>query len=120
VLEQLNVNSLLVAKLPQISQQLTLNMASTSSTATPQGHDIGALKKELYDYCLPMQQEGDYAVFHQSDLLEFDIIPKKDLTTLLQVVQALVNEKLFKIVTNADGVGWRLRTADEARKYVSA
>ena len=94
-------------------------MASSSrSAAPPVGGDIKALQGEIYEACYPLFQENPKSVFHQAELLDFDIIPHDDVTTLLSVVQGLVNEKLFKTVTDSEGMGWKVRTQDEAKKYV--
>lgn len=82
--------------------------------------EIAAWKEELYDACVPFFKENPKIVFHQSDLFDLDIIPDNDLQILLAVAQVLLDEKLFKVVhSNQDGMGWKLRTVDEAKKYVS-
>ncbi len=89
-------------------------MASSSAP------DIAALKDAVYKGCFEAWEENDRdpkITFRQSDLTDLDIIPGDDLNALLQVVQRLLDEKLFKAV-NADGVAWKLRTVEEAKRYV--
>lgn len=92
-------------------------MASESvSAAQPQGEDIAALKKDLYTACStsPSAAKG----FRQQDLLDFEIIPDDDINLVLQVAQALVNEKLLWIFHDADGIGWNVRSKEDAAKFV--
>ncbi len=94
-------------------------MASTSRpVAPPIREDIAALKTELYEACVPFTTDNPKIVFHQNDIFNLDIIPNDDVHLLLQVAQVLLDEKLFKVVHDTDGMGWKLRTLDEAKKYV--
>jgi DNA-directed RNA polymerase III subunit RPC6 len=88
-------------------------MASSSSSNLL---DIPALKTKIYDALLPPATLDPQHVFNQDYILALGIIPNGDLQVLLRVVQTMVNEKLFKLV-QSDGLGWRLRTLDEAKKY---
>jgi DNA-directed RNA polymerase III subunit RPC6 len=81
--------------------------------------EIAALKEEVYEACVPIAQDNPRIVLRQADILDLDIIPNGNLQTLLDVAQSLLNEKLFKVVHDTDGMGWKLRTVDEAKKYVS-
>jgi DNA-directed RNA polymerase III subunit RPC6 len=74
-------------------------------------------KNKIYDACLPLIAEDPTKTFSQSSILELGIIPDNDLRILLQVSQALVNDKLFKII-EGNGLAWRLRSQEEAKKYV--
>ncbi len=65
------------------------------------------------------QAEDKKLVFHQNDIWEMDVIPDNDVQVLLQVIQQLLDEKLFKVVHDGDGMGWKIRTVEEARKYAS-
>jgi DNA-directed RNA polymerase III subunit RPC6 len=96
-------------------------MASGSGSAAgiSQGTDITALKTKLYDACVEEAQELPRAVFHQNSIFELQVIPNNDIQILLNVAQKLVDEKLFKAVNEGGGLGWMLRTVDEARKSVS-
>jgi DNA-directed RNA polymerase III subunit RPC6 len=95
-------------------------MASSSqSGAAAQGIDITALKTNIYDACAGVAAQNSKMVFRQASILELDQIPNNDVLVLLQVTQALVDEKLFKIVHDSDGMGWRLRSVEEAKKYAS-
>lgn len=73
--------------------------------------DIPALKTALYDACVSFSKE----VFNQSVLFGLGVIPDGDLNTLLTVTQGLVDEKLFKVV-HSEGLGWKLRSREEAKK----
>lgn len=86
----------------------------TAATATEA--DIAALKTAIYDGCASIIEDDPNAVFHQQDLLDFGVIPKGDVVLLLKVTQALIDEKLFKIVVDQDGMGWKFRTQEEAKK----
>lgn len=57
--------------------------------------------------------------FRQQDITDLDVIPGDDLNVLLQVVQRLIDEKYFRTVNAPDGVAWMLRTAEDAKRYVS-
>ena len=83
-------------------------MASGSAST---GQDIAFLKNALYDACLPFAS----VVFNQSVLFGLGVVKDGDLNTLLIVTQGLVDDKLFKVV-HAEGLGWKLRTREEARK----
>ncbi|KAH8813153.1 RNA polymerase Rpc34 [Xylogone sp. PMI_703] len=89
----------------------------TAATATEA--DITALKNAIYEGCTSIMEDDPDAVFHQQDLLDFGVIPKDDVALLLKVAQALADEKLFKIVMDQEGVGWKYRTQEEAKKYRS-
>lgn len=75
-----------------------------------------ALETLLYDECF--QSFEDNPTFFQDDLFELDILPSDDVAILLAVTQALTDEKLFKVVQDPlRGIGWKLRTQDEAKQY---
>jgi DNA-directed RNA polymerase III subunit RPC6 len=80
--------------------------------------EIAAWKEQLYAACLPFTEDNPRMVFRQADLFDLDIVPNNDLMTLMSVAQVLLNEKLFKVVHEGGEMGWMLRTADEAKKYV--
>lgn len=84
-------------------------MASTS--AAPEKNDIAALKDAVYEACLPFSA----AVFTQTILFGLGIIKEGDVQTLLTVTQGLVDDKRFKVV-HSEGLGWKLRSREEARK----
>lgn len=84
-------------------------MASGSSPSDQT--DLAALKDALYDACLPFSN----IVFTQTVLLGLDVIKNGDLQTLLVVTQGLVDDKRFKVV-HSEGLGWKLRSKEEARK----
>ncbi|RDL42518.1 uncharacterized protein BP5553_02497 [Venustampulla echinocandica] len=97
--------------------------SSTDVAAPPPaggGLDITAMKTDVYSSCMDIaEEEGLKTVFHQSTIFALGIIPNKDVQVLLQVVQGLLNEKLFKTVQDAEGLGWRVRTEDDAKKFRS-
>ncbi|ESZ96979.1 hypothetical protein SBOR_2661 [Sclerotinia borealis F-4128] len=77
-----------------------------------------ALKKLLYDECFLSFE--DNPTFFQDDLIELQILPSDDVSMLLTVTQGLTNDKLFKVVQDSQrGIGWKLRSEDEAKKYRS-
>jgi DNA-directed RNA polymerase III subunit RPC6 len=89
-----------------------------SSKPLPSSLEIAAWKEEVYDACVPFAKDNPKIIFHQADLFDMDIIPNDDLQILLTVTQLLLDEKLFKVVHNIEGMGWKLRTVDEAKKYI--
>jgi len=101
-------------------------MASTSkglSAAPPAGgkqEDVQttALKDEIYNASVPVANDNPDFVFHQDDFFGFDIIPNDDVEQLMKVLQALVNEKLFKLVSDGT-LGWKVRSEEDAKKSVS-
>ncbi len=77
------------------------------------------MKDQVYDACVPIAEEERNYVFFQPDIFDLDVIPNNDVQILLQVIQMLLDEKLFKVVANNEyGAGWRLRTKEDARRYV--
>ena len=78
--------------------------------------EIAALKEEVYKACVPFAADDPKLIFRQSDIIDLDIIPNGNLQAVLDVTQSLLNEKLFKVVHDTLGMGWKLRTADEAKK----
>ncbi|KAG0651389.1 putative DNA-directed RNA polymerase III subunit rpc6 [Hyphodiscus hymeniophilus] len=79
--------------------------------------DIAALKTALYDACLDLS-DNPRTFFNQATIFDLGVIPNNDVNILLKVTQALVDEKLFKIL-QSEGLAWRLRSHEEARKYRS-
>jgi hypothetical protein len=105
----LNVRPPTIASLSPLSAPST-SLAMTSGSASID-LEIVSLKNRLYDACVPFAN----IVFNQTILFGLDIVKDGDLNTLLTVTQGLVDDKLFKVV-HAEGLGWKLRTRDEARK----
>ena len=79
--------------------------------------DIAALKTQVYEACVPLAAEDPRKYFNQANLFDLGIIPNNDVNILLKVTQALVDEKLFKIL-QSEGLAWKLRSQEEARKFV--
>ncbi|KAK0391915.1 hypothetical protein NLU13_1413 [Sarocladium strictum] len=94
--------------------------AATTPAAAgpPEGSEAAAAKidvwkKVLYERCKELGE-----MFSQDDLLRLDVIPNRDLKLLIDVVQALSNDKLFITMRDASGqVLWKWRDAQEAHKY---
>jgi DNA-directed RNA polymerase III subunit RPC6 len=78
--------------------------------------DLTALKTKLYDSCLAYSNEDYNQVFSQAILFGLGVVPNGDLNLLLTVTQGLVDDKLFKVV-HSEGLGWKLRSREEAKKY---
>ena len=87
-----------------------------SAGGFPPGLDITALKQALYKACIEEASGESKTVFHQNSIFELEVIPNRDVSILLQVAQMLVDEKYFKPVNDVSGLGWMLRTQDEANK----
>ncbi|KAI9790567.1 MAG: 34-kDa subunit of RNA polymerase III (C) [Piccolia ochrophora] len=97
-----------------------------SSLADPIGKSsITELKNALYACCL---QAAPDKLFAQEDLLDTGVIPRNDVNTLLECVQALLNEghlkllvrdnaNVFKVVAKEDAQRYRSLTTDEALVY---
>ena len=82
-----------------------------ASGSAPDPLDIPALMEAVYDACVPFTN----VVFNQSVLFGLGIIKEGDVHALLTVTQGLVDDKRFKVV-HSEGLGWKLRSRDEARK----
>ncbi|KAM7188453.1 DNA-directed RNA polymerase [Naviculisporaceae sp. PSN 640] len=78
---------------------------------------MGVFKDLLYDAISDFG--SDTRLFTQNDLLDLNVIPNRDATLLLKVVQALTSAKLLIGTTTADGLAWRRRSREEAKKYLS-
>lgn len=95
-------------------------MASTSVSASGTAPNIAELANRVYDLLAPLQEEEPSAVFHQQDIFDLDVIPLDaqggdDINLALRVLQKLTDEKLLKLVHDP-GVGWKVRTREEANK----
>jgi len=73
------------------------------------------LKATLYDACRACGTTDRH--FTQNDLLDLNIIPGRDLQTLLAIINALCREKLFVPCTDDGQPAWRWRPKEEADKY---
>ena len=74
--------------------------------------DINGLKAALYE----MVKEDVGQMYRQSDLLDLGVIPGNDAVVLLKVAQALVDEKLFKMVHDGANIAWMARSQEDAKK----
>ncbi|CAD6505762.1 BgTH12-01249 [Blumeria graminis f. sp. triticale] len=85
---------------------------------SPTDAQISSLRDQLYTACLPIQEEDPRYVFHQHDFMDMENIPlNNDIQTLLLVIQKLLDEKLIKVVHDSEGMGWRIRSQEDAKKY---
>lgn len=69
---------------------------------------------KMYEEC--SHEEPD-TVFRQQDIFDMGLIPDNDAATLLQVTQALVDDKLFRMVRDGGVIGWIYRSVEDAEKY---
>jgi DNA-directed RNA polymerase III subunit RPC6 len=91
---------------------------ASPSVATDSSSDskLEIWKDAIYEQC---QNRGDETkLFTQADILDFNVIPNRDVGTLLRVVQALCDDKLLNPVSHVGGLAWRWKSAEEAEKYV--
>jgi len=82
----------------------------------PEGESakIQVFKDALYDEA---QQHGsDSRLFSQQDLLDLGVIPNDDISLLLAVIQGLTRDKLFVGVQANQGMAWRWRSREDAKK----
>lgn len=75
---------------------------------------MNVFKDLLYDAVV--QHGSESRLFSQSDLLDLNVIPNRDLPLLARVVQELTNAKLLVGVSSAAGLAWRWRSKEEAKK----
>jgi hypothetical protein len=92
--------------------------SNSKSAVDPVLEEFKTLKKRIYDSCwdeVVSGEEGRETVFYQTDLMDLGIIPDNQVEILLRIVQALQDEKFFKVVGSSAGIGWRARSEEEAR-----
>lgn len=97
-------------------------MAPAKSTASPtpgpsasKPKDHRAMTVALYNWCRVNYDEEH--ILSQKDLLEGDIIPNKDPSTLLSVTQSLLDERLFRThELRGGGIGWKIVSHVSAEK----
>lgn len=92
-------------------------MASSSGPTGGGGLDIKSLKEQLYTTTISVLEDLDVKHIKQADIEEMGIEGMDDLNDMLQVVQALVDEKLFKLVQDDGSIAWKVRSRDEAKRY---
>jgi DNA-directed RNA polymerase III subunit RPC6 len=94
-------------------------MASSSAAGRPalaNPAKLEVLKDVLFDACQAAGPADEY--FTQDDLLALDVIPRNDLATLIGVIQALTDAKLFIASKLQDSrLVWQWRDREEAAKY---
>ncbi len=96
---------------------MTTPHVKASSTPGPSGGGgYGLIADALYEYCRDNHTADEVLV--QEMLLKPDIVPDKDLETLLSVCQHLVNSHYFVVhEIRGGGIGWKLNTKERAEKY---
>lgn len=92
-------------------------MASGSVPVERITHDIPALKSRVYDESIRLTEEDPRVVFHQNDILDMDFMDGVPPESLLDIINALLSEKLYKVVQDAQGMGWKARSREEAKRY---
>lgn len=103
-------------------------MAPAASTASPTPGPSGSTQKgstqkdvratavALYNWCRVNYDEDH--ILSQKDLLEGDIIPRKDPQILLHVTQSLIDQRLFRTHDlRSGGIGWKIVSHVSAEKY---
>ena len=76
---------------------------------------LAVLKSALYEACRN-SSTSDSHIFTQSDLLNLNVIPARNASLLLKILQSLSDDRLFVPVNTPQGLGWRWRDEDEAQK----
>lgn len=102
-------------------------MAPAASTASPTPGPSGSTQKgstqkdvratavALYNWCRVNYDEDH--ILSQKDLLEGDIIPRKDPQILLHVTQSLIDQRLFRTHDlRSGGIGWKIVSHVSAEK----
>jgi RNA polymerase Rpc34 subunit len=97
-------------------------MAPSKSTASPTpGPATSAVKNhqamatELYNWC--RQNYDEDHIFSQKDLLEGDIISNRNPDLLRPIVQALIDQRLFRThELRGGGLGWKIVSHGSAEK----
>lgn len=87
-------------------------MASSSAAEAFVAPDIQDLKNRLYEVCAQDPNE----IYNQNDLFDLEIVQRPNLVLLLKVCQALVDARLFKLLTRDGGTVWQARSQEEANK----
>jgi DNA-directed RNA polymerase III subunit RPC6 len=76
---------------------------------------LAVWKDALYDKVREAGREDDS--WSQEELLDLDVIPKRDNNLLMRVVQGLSDDKLFFTLRESSGqVSWKWREVEEAQK----
>lgn len=109
-----------VAQSPRHLPTMASSSASVPAAASPaEAHNLEALQDKLYDESARLTLEDPNVVFHQNDIVDMSSMAGIPLTTVLQLINSLLNAKLYKVVQDADGICWRTRTVEEAKRYAS-
>lgn len=94
-------------------------MAPKAASAPSVPDEVHRYASQVYEACLPIFKENPRYAFNQMAIQDLDIVPDDSdsaAVLLLSVLNYLVARKLFKVVTDADGVAWRLRTEEDAKQ----
>ncbi|KAL4779421.1 RNA polymerase Rpc34 [Aspergillus varians] len=85
------------------------------ASAGPSGGSVTELASRLYNACI--QNFAIDHLFYQQDLLEQNIIPKNDLSLLLQCTQSLVDQRLLRLHQGKnDRLAWKIIAREDAEK----
>lgn len=95
----------------------TAARAAAKDENDPAAAKLAVWKEALYDKVRESGREND--LFSQEDLTDLGVLPPGDGALLLQVIQALSNDKLFVTFKDHSGrIGWKWRDVQEAHKLV--
>lgn len=88
--------------------------AASPSGSDPDPTKLAVLKDALYDQC--MQNGDENHLYSQDELLSLGVT--EDASTLMRVLQALINDRLLVLVARqGGGICWKWRAAEDAAKY---
>lgn len=75
---------------------------------------VAKLASKLYDACADNFDPD--TLLYQPDLLDLEVVPKGDVTLLLQCTQSLVDQRLFRLHQGQNRIGWKLIPREDAEK----
>ncbi|KAJ5558035.1 RNA polymerase Rpc34 [Penicillium sp. DV-2018c] len=78
------------------------------------GSQVSELASKLYDACVN-EFSRDH-LFYQNDFLNLKVIPKNDVSLLLECTQSLVNQNLFRLLQKDGKLTWKLIDREDAEK----
>lgn len=78
------------------------------------GSEVAELASKLYDACVS-EFDPDH-LFFQNDFINLNIIPKNDVSLLLECAQSLVDQNLFRLLQKDGKLTWRLIDRQDAEK----
>lgn len=78
---------------------------------------IQEIADKIYTQCC--EKFSASQLLYQRDILGLGLIPNKDLETLLQCTQTLVDQNRFRVYQDSDNrLAWKVIAAEDAEKYV--